>query len=205
MLDKIHWLGHASFYIEAKSGMIIYFDPYQMKDNLPEADIILVSHSHFDHYSPQDIKKIAKSDTVIVGPSSITGKLPYTIKVLKPNEMTTVRGIDIEAVYAYNPRKNFHPKSNDNLGFIVTIDNTRVYYAGDTDFIPEMKGIKIDIALLPVGGTYTMNAKEAAEVANTISPKIAIPMHFGSIVGSSKDAKDFKELCKVEVKILEQE
>lgn len=205
VLDKIHWLGHAGFYIEGKDGIIVYIDPYKIKNNLPKADIILISHEHFDHCSEQDIKKITKTDTVIVGPQTIAGKLTYPVKVLNPGEKISIKDIEVEAVSAYNLHKNFHPKSEGNLGFIVTVDNTKIYHAADTDFIPEMKGIKTDIALLPVGGTYTMNAKEAAEAANIINPKIAIPMHFGSIVGSSKDAEEFKKFCKVQVKILEQE
>lgn len=204
MLDKIHWLGHAAFFIEGASAKI-YIDPYQIKEGLPKADIILITHEHFDHCSHQDINKLYKTDTVIVGPETIVGKLPYAIKVLKPNETLAIKDIKIEAVYAYNPKKNFHPKSEGNLGYIITVDNSKIYHAGDTDYITEMERIKADIALLPVGGTYTMNAKEASNAANVINPKFAIPMHWGSIVGSNKDAEEFKRLCRVEVRILKQE
>lgn len=205
MLDRLHWLGQAGFYIEAPEGRIIYFDPYQVKDNLPKADIILVSHEHFDHCSIEDIEKLAKADTVIIGPSVAVKGLSYQVEVLKPGEKVKVKDIQVEGIASYNLNKNFHPKSAGNLGFIITVDNTRIYHAGDTDLIPEMKDIKADIALLPVGGTYTMDAREAASAANSINPKLAIPMHFGSVVGSLKDAQDFQKFCKVESKILQQE
>jgi L-ascorbate metabolism protein UlaG (beta-lactamase superfamily) len=205
MIENIHWLGHAAFYIKAKDGTIIIFDPYKISKNAPQADIVLITHEHFDHCSQGDLEKVTKPDSIIVGPASVARKLSYQVKILKPGEKISVKAIEIEAVSSYNPNKNFHPRSEGNLGFIVTIDGIKVYHAGDTDLIPEMKGIKADIALLPVGGTYTMNAKEAAEAANLINPQTAIPMHFGSIVGSAKDAEDFKKLCKVEVRILKQE
>jgi len=204
MLEKIHWLGHASFYIEAPQG-IIYIDPYQLKPGLPKADIILITHEHFDHFSVSDIKEIAKPETIIVGPKEIEKKMDYSLKILRPQEKINLKGIEIEAVPSYNLNKNFHPKSQGYLGFIITVDNFRIYHAGDTDLIPEMKTLKPDIVLLPVGGTYTMNAKEAAEAVNLINPKIAIPMHWGGIVGSEKDAEEFKRLCKIEVRILELE
>jgi len=172
---------------------------------LPKADIILITHEHFDHCSSQDIKIIVKTDTVVVGSSGVEKKLSQDVKVMSPGEKASVKGIDIEAVAAYNIGKVFHPKVAGNTGFIITVDNTRIYHAGDTDFIPEMKTIKAEIALLPIGGTYTMNAKEAAQAANAINPKIAIPMHWGGAVGSEKDAREFKKLCKAQVMILKKE
>jgi len=204
MVEKIHWLGHASFFIDSDLAKI-YIDPYQIKKTSPQADIILITHEHFDHFSPEDIKKIAKSDTILVGPRTILGKTNYSTKVMSPGEKLKLKNIEIEGVYAYNVNKNFHPKKNEYLGFLITIEGTRIYHAGDTDLIPEMKNIKADIVLLPVGGTYTMNAKEAAEAVKLLNPKIAIPMHWGSIVGSQKDAEEFKKLCKCEVKILTKE
>ena len=204
MIDKIHWLGQSSFFIES-SKVNIYIDPFKIKEGLPKADIILVTHEHFDHCSGEDIKKIHKPDTIIVGPKTITSKLPYPIKTIKPGDSISLNDVVIEAVYAYNLNKNFHPRSDDYLGYIVSVDNTKIYHAGDTDYIPEMKKIKADICLLPIGGTYTMDAKEASQAANMINPKVAIPMHFGSIVGQKSDAEEFKKLCRVTVKILTQE
>lgn len=204
MLDKIHWLGHAGFLITLPS-INIYIDPYQIKRDSPQADIILITHDHFDHFSLEDIRKISKPETVIVGPSSIKGKLNYTMRVIKPKEKISLKGIDIEGFFSYNINKNFHLQKSGYLGFIITLDRTKIYHGGDTDFIPEMKELKVDIALVPVGGTYTMDAKEASEAVNSFNPKIAIPMHWGKIIGSRKDAEEFRKLCKCEVKILEEE
>ncbi len=205
MIENIHWLGHASFRIDADEGVKIYIDPFKLGSGLPQADIILVTHDHFDHCSPEDIDKIASKDTVIIGPSCIADKLPHPVTALSPGEKTAVKGIIIETVPAYNPAKNFHPKANGYLGFIITTGGKRIYHAGDTDFIPEMKSIKADIALLPIGGTYTMTAEEAAQAADLINPAIAVPMHYGSIAGSVQDAEKFKKLCKCKTVILARE
>jgi L-ascorbate metabolism protein UlaG (beta-lactamase superfamily) len=204
IIKKIHWLGHDGFRIDSEK--VIYFDPYQIKSNIP-ADIIFISHDHFDHCSEDDIKKIQKKDTVIVTDATTAKKLKGNISVVKPGDKLTVDNIAIEVVPAYNTNKNFHPKTSGMLGFIVTVDGVRIYHAGDTDFIPEMSGIKTDIALLPVSGTYVMTAEEAVQAALAIKPAVAIPMHFNAIVGSEKDAALFKEKLagKIEVAVLKQE
>jgi L-ascorbate metabolism protein UlaG (beta-lactamase superfamily) len=204
LLKKIHWLGHDGFRIDASK--VIYLDPYQMTSTAP-ADIILLSHDHFDHCSPADIQKIRVKGAVIITDKASAGKLTGDVRIVKPGDRLTVQGVEIEIVPAYNTNKQFHPKSDGKLGFIMTIDGVRVYHAGDTDFIPEMKKIKADIALLPVSGTYVMTADEAAEAALAIHPKFAIPMHYGAIVGSESDAKQFADKLKgkIEVKILPQE
>ncbi|MCM8758113.1 MAG: MBL fold metallo-hydrolase [Candidatus Omnitrophica bacterium] len=205
LLDKIKWLGHASFLIELDK--IIYFDPWKIKEGLPLADIIFISHSHYDHCSPDDVKKIIKKDTfIITDKTSAKNFLNYKLKIVKPTDTLNIGDIKIEVVPAYNISKPFHSKSDDNLGFIVSVMNTRIYHCGDTDFIPEMKNIKCDILLIAVSGTYVMNAKEAFNAVDSIRPKIAIPMHYGEIVGTKKDAEEFLKLCKdlpVEVKILD--
>jgi L-ascorbate metabolism protein UlaG (beta-lactamase superfamily) len=203
VLKNIFWLGHASFKIKAY-GLVIYIDPYQIKEDKEKADFIFITHQHFDHCSPEDIDKIIKPSTVIVGSQKVKEvltKKKKEVTVLLPKEKIALKGIEIEAVPAYNLNKNFHPREENNLGFIIKIKDIKIYHAGDTDFIPEMKDIKVDICLLPVGGTYTMDAREAAEAANTIKPKIAIPMHWGSIVGNSQDADTFLKLCKCKVEI----
>jgi L-ascorbate metabolism protein UlaG (beta-lactamase superfamily) len=198
---NISWLGHDGFLY--KNKQIIYFDPFQIAGG-PGADIILISHDHFDHCSPDDVKKIQTKDTVIVTEADSAKKLTGQIEVMKPGETKAIKGITIEAVPSYNTNKDFHVKAKGWLGFIVTLDGVRVYHPGDTDFIPEMNTLQVDIAFLPVSGTYVMNAQEAVEAAKVLKPKIAIPMHYGAIVGTEEDARTFAESLKglVDVRIL---
>ncbi|MDD5628095.1 MAG: MBL fold metallo-hydrolase [Elusimicrobia bacterium] len=205
MTENLHWLGHASFYAVSKKGTVVYFDPYQLKAGLPKADLILITHDHFDHCSPDDIRKIAKPGTVIVGPASIAGKAPSTVKVIARGQTMAVADIGITAVPSYNTNKEFHPHAAGNVGYVAVIDGVRIYHAGDTDHIPEMGSIQTDVALLPVGGTYTMTAAEAAKAVAAIKPKVVVPMHYGSVVGSGKDAEELKRLCQAEVRILDRE
>lgn len=199
-IENIKWLGHAGFQI--KDSKIVYIDPWKLKTDTP-ADIILVSHEHYDHCSAQDINRVQQDSTVIVAPQDCANKLLGNVKPIKPGMSLNIEGAMVEAVPAYNMGKPFHPRSNNWVGFIITLDDTRIYHAGDTDLIPEMDKIKADIALLPIGGTYTMDAREAASCANKIKPKLVIPMHYGSIVGGASDAQEFKKLCNVEVQILD--
>jgi L-ascorbate metabolism protein UlaG (beta-lactamase superfamily) len=204
MINKIHWMGHDCFKIT--NGKIIYTDPFELKQK-DKADIILITHSHYDHCSPEDVKKIQTPDTVIVATEDCKENLSGNIKFVKPGDKIQVQGIQIEAVPAYNTNKKFHPKDKNWVGYIITVEGVRIYLAGDTDYIPEMKTFKADIALLPVSGTYVMTADEAVKAALDIKPKIAIPMHYGSIVGSSNDAEQFAKQLKgkIEVKILKKE
>ena len=201
MLKNIKWLGHDGFAINAHDKIIV-IDPFQIKEVVP-ADIILITHSHYDHCSIEDIDKIIKPGTVIVTEAESAKKLSGDVRVVKPGDKINVSGIDIEAVEAYNTNKAFHPKTNGWLGFIITIDGIRIYHAGDTDLIPEMDKFEADIALLPVSGTYVMTAEEAVEAAKRLKPEIAIPMHFDSIVGSKEDAvkfkKDLEGICEVKL------
>lgn len=200
---KIKWLGHAGFKIKKKK--VIYIDPYQINET-EQADIILITHEHYDHCSLDDIELLKKEDTIIIGPEKAVKNLDgKNIIIVKPGDRKEVEGIVIDAVPAYNIGKKFHPKEKGNVGYVINIEGIKIYHAGDTDLIPEMEKLAVDIAMLPVGGDYTMNAEEAAAAANKIKPKIAIPMHYGTIVGTKDDADEFKEKCDCEVRILEVE
>lgn len=199
MIENITRYKQAS--VKIRDCIVIYIDPWDIPDR-EKADIILITHTHFDHLSPQDIELLRKPDTLVCVPTGaheVEGK----VKILRPGDFAEHRGVRIDAVPAYNIGKSFHPKGNLWLGYVITIEGNRYYHAGDTDLIPEMKAIKdIDVAFLPVGGTYTMNAQEAAQAANTIMPRLAIPIHYGDIVGSKADAEEFKRLCKCKVEII---
>jgi L-ascorbate metabolism protein UlaG (beta-lactamase superfamily) len=201
MLDRMTWLGHDVFKIDGSKS--VYIDPYQI-DAGDKADLILVTHDHFDHCSPEDVEKVQQPETVIVTEKDSAQKLSGDGKTVKPGDSLTIDNVKIEAVPAYNTNKDFHPKANGWLGFVLEMDGVRIYHAGDTDFIPEMKDLKVDIALLPVSGTYVMTADEAVEAALAIKPGVAVPMHYGAIVGDSTDADVFKAKLegKVDVRIL---
>jgi L-ascorbate metabolism protein UlaG (beta-lactamase superfamily) len=214
MLDfngiKFHWLGHDGFRIVA-DGKTIYIDPYQLskaQQNKNDADIVLISHNHFDHLSMDDLKHVIGKKTSIVaakeGVDQLKGAGAAEVKGVSPGDRLSVQGMAVEAIAAYNTNKKFHPKADGKVGFVITINNTRVYHTGDTDDTPELGTANPDVALVPVSGTYVMTAEEAAKAVNEkIKPKkLAIPMHYGSIVGSEKDATKFKQLvtaCPVQI------
>lgn len=202
----IHWLGHDGFFIDASKK--IYIDPFKIDTNL-KADIILITHSHYDHCSVADVEKVLGENTVIVCPPdclSVLNRLRVKeFRIAEPNKSMDINGIKIEAVPAYNISKQFHLKTNSWVGYIVNMDGLRIYHAGDTDLIDEMSGISCDVAMLPVSGTYVMDADEAAEATRHIRAGVAIPMHYGSIIGSEADANKFKERAKCSVVILEKE
>ncbi len=196
MVKNIKWLGHASIKVETE-GKNVYIDPWKLKNYSNKADLILITHSHHDHFSPNDISKLTKKDTIIIGPADVIKKIAQKEKkVLLPGQTINLNWVTIEGVPSYNIDKAFHPKSNNWLGFILRCKESSIYIAGDTDFIPEMKDIKVDVAILPVGGTYTMNPKQASEATNTIKPKVVIPIHFGDVVGTIEDAKSFESMVK---------
>lgn len=211
---EIAWLGHDGFRI--KKGVTIYIDPYELRGNPEPGDIVLVTHEHSDHLSPDDLKRVVGAKTTVVTTTACKAKAealkPKAVRVLRPGDTATVEGVGIEAVAAYNvtkfrsPGNPFHPKADGKLGFILAIGGKRIYHAGDTDVIPEMGKAKgVDVALLPVSGTYVMTAQEAVEAAKAIQPKVAIPMHYGAIVGSEADAAAFAKGAPCRVEILSRE
>lgn len=197
----IHWLGHSAFRIE-DSTIQIYVDPFKLSVDAPKADIIFITHAHYDHFSMEDIVKIKKDSTIIVAPKDVASKIGAGTVTVVPGQNYSIGNLKVRTVPAYNLDKKFHPKVNNWVGYIITLSNgQKIYHAGDTDFISEMKTIVTDIALLPCGGTYTMTAKQAAEAANIFKPKILVPMHWGEVVGSKTDAEEVKKLFKGETVI----
>jgi len=200
-LDNIHWLGHAC--IKITGNTVIYIDPYHISSQEP-ADFILITHEHYDHLSTKDIQKIRTDNTVIVTPEKNAGQFVGEVHGVKPGDRLDFDTVSVDVVPAYNINKHYHPKDRQYVGYIISVEGIRLYHAGDTDVIPEMKMIKADVAFLPVGGTYTMNAQEAAEAAEIIQPKLAIPIHWGSVAGYRTDAERFCRLSHVRSTILEQ-
>lgn len=208
---EIRRLNHDCFVV--KGSKTIYFDPFKIADDLSTADIILISHDHFDHFSAEDINKISGPHTTLVAPQAVMDQadgIEAKKRVLMgPGKEEHIAGVTIRAVPAYNTNKfrepgvPYHPKEMGYVGFVVTLDGVVLYHTGDSDVIPEMRELgPIDVAFLPVSGTYVMTAEEAAEAAEIIKPKLAIPMHYGAIVGSDADAQRFEELAKVPVEVL---
>lgn len=197
MLENINVFCHSS--IKFNKEKIIYVDPFKIEKNYNDADIILITHSHYDHFSEEDILKVKTTNTVICITEDLYNKTlnlgfnKDNIVIVRPYNNYNILGIEIKTIPAYNINKHFHPKQNNWVGYIIDIENSTYYIAGDTDITEENKKVKCDVAFVPVGGTYTMTSSEAAELVNIIKPKIAVPIHYGLIVGSKKDAIDFKE------------
>jgi L-ascorbate metabolism protein UlaG (beta-lactamase superfamily) len=208
LVSKLHWLGHDSFRLEGPP--VIYFDPWKLRGRLPVADLVLVSHEHHDHCSPKDVKKVSGPQTVVVASASSAEQLPGA-KTVRPGDRLAVAGVEVEAVRAYNVNKfrspgvPFHPREADHVGYVVTVEGVRIYFAGDTDHIPDMADIECDVALLPVSGTYVMTVEEAAEAARIINPQIVVPMHYGSGIGTSGDGQRLVGLYDGDVVLLEAE
>jgi L-ascorbate metabolism protein UlaG (beta-lactamase superfamily) len=207
---QITWLGHDGF--KLKKDKVVYVDPFQLKRSAEPADVVCVTHEHFDHLSVDDLKKVVTSKTTVVTiaacEAATKGLAAKTIRVVAPGDQVHIDGVGIEAVPAYNtdkfrsPGNPFHPQKDGKVGFIVSLGGLRIYHAGDTDQIPEMaKAQGVDVALLPVSGTYVMTAAEAVRACQRIRPRLAIPMHYGAIVGSADDAETFKKgvACRVEI------
>jgi len=215
---ELKWLGHSGFFI--KNSRVIYIDPYNIKEGMEKADIILITHSHYDHCSVADIEKIVQDGTKIVMTADCQSKITrfnvsIKMEIVEPDKELDIGDIKISVLPSYNSDKHFHPKDENWVGYLLKMNNLIIYHAGDTDLIPEMQKLtgykqvgKEFVALLPIGGRFTMNPEEAAEAAKLIKPTIAIPMHYGSVVGTNEDAQEFKELCEennIRCEILEKE
>ncbi len=205
---EINWLGHSGFFI--KNSKKIYIDPYKIKENSEKADLILITHSHFDHCSVEDIKKIIQEGTKIIMPADCQSKITrfessINIKLIEPNQELNFGDIKISTLPAYNVDKHFHPKDNDWVGYLIKMNDALIYHAGDTDFVPEMQKLtgykqqgKKFVALLPIGGRFTMSAEEAVEAVKAIKPDVVIPMHYGSVEGTAETPEEFVEICEDE-------
>ena len=208
MLDKIDVFTQSSIRIRSDFATV-YVDPFQMKEEPHDADYVLITHQHYDHFSPEDIRKVIKESTILVTPESMFEEAREferevkEIVAVKPGVYREISGLEIETIPAYNTIKPFHPRRAEWVGYILRLEGKRIYVAGDTGLTKEAKQVRCDIALLPIGGTYTMDAKRAAELANIIRPDYVIPTHYGSIVGKQSDGQTFASLVKSPVKVVE--
>lgn len=207
MLENVSINCHSS--IKFVGDEIFYFDPFKIKEESHDADVIFCTHTHFDHFSEKDIEKVKKEDTKIVVPKDGEAKAKKigfkeeNIVVVKPNEEYIIEKTEVKTVPAYNENKHFHPKENEWVGYIIILNGTKYYIAGDTDITEENRLVRCDVAFLPIGGTYTMTATEAASLANEIKPQVVVPIHYGDIVGSKEDVNEFKNILNSNIKCVE--
>lgn len=206
MLEAFTWYKQAA--VRWDGDLVVHIDPWGVPDGEPKADLILVTHAHFDHYSQEDMDRVTKDGTIIVAPEDVATECLTTgdVRGVKPGQTIEAAGLQISAVPAYNhhpDRKDFHPRENNWVGYVLDLGGTRTYLAGDTDHIPEMADIRADVAFVPIGGTYTMDVSEAAGAIKEIAPRIAVPYHFGFVVGSRSDGDDFvKAIAPIEGRVL---
>jgi L-ascorbate metabolism protein UlaG (beta-lactamase superfamily) len=212
LIDALSWLGHSGFLVRAGRANI-YIDPYRVPDGAPPADVILVTHHHYDHFSPIDVERLSTDRTWLIGPATVAERVGGQVVSVAPGQLIepdNVRGIDVRAVAAYNTSKRdkdgqpFHSRESGGVGFDLRVRGERIYHAGDTDVIPEMdEVVGVEVALLPVSGVHVMTAGEAAEAARRIAPKVAVPMHWGEHTGTRADAAAFARKAPVEVRVME--
>ena len=206
MYEEVQVLTHSS--IRIAENQIVYFDPFHVDGEPHDADIICVTHDHFDHYSPEDLAKVKNAATILVCPKTMEDSLSNSgiseefTELVAPGDELEINGVRIQAVPAYNIGKQFHPQQNQWVGYLVTMNEVTYYIAGDTDINEDVKKVRCDAAFLPVGGTYTMTAEEAAELAEMIHPKAAIPTHYGSVAGKAEDGQIFADLLKDKINVI---
>jgi L-ascorbate metabolism protein UlaG (beta-lactamase superfamily) len=210
--NAVEWLGHSGFRV-AVGRQHLYIDPYRVAAGAPKADLILITHGHYDHYSPQDVERLSTPRTELVAPPAVAERLAGRVHSIAPGEeveLDSVRGVAVRALAAYNTSKRnsdgrvFHAREAGGVGYEINVRGERLYHAGDTDVIPEMDAVHgVDVALLPVSGTYVMTADEAAEAARRIQPGLAVPMHWGEHIGTREDAHAFLRQAPVEAIIMD--
>lgn len=203
MDPKIEWLGHDGFRLTGEK--VVYVDPWKMQNAPHDADVVLITHDHFDHFVVEDIDKVRNANTLVVGPEQIRHKIDGNVQIVNRGDSIDAAGVPVQVVAAYNlrdDRQNFHPNHYGGVGYVITLNGKRIYHTGDTDPIPEMKNVKCDIMLVPVSGTYVCTCDEAVEVVQMVKPALAIPMHWDTIVGTWEDANNFKQKAGVPVEIL---
>jgi L-ascorbate metabolism protein UlaG (beta-lactamase superfamily) len=212
LIDSVEWLGHSGFRVRA-GRTTIYIDPYRVADGAAPADLILVTHGHYDHFSRRDIEAVSRRESWLIAPAAVAERVGGRVLSIAPGEVIEPEfapSVSVRAVAAYNTSKRdadgrvFHAREAGWVGYDINIRGERLYHAGDTDVIPEMDQVSgVDVALLPVSGTYVMTADEAAEAARRIQPRLAVPMHWGEHLGTREDAERFADLAPVEVAIME--
>src|SRR3954453_1082002 len=212
LIDAVEWLGHSGFRVRG-GPQRVYIDPYRVSPDAPKADLILITHGHYDHFSPQDVELLSTRETEVIAPAAVAERLSGRVQAIAPGEgiePQAVRGVAVRALHAYNTSKRnsdgqvFHPRAAGGVGFDLNVRGERIYHAGDTDVIPEMDSVHgVDLALLPVSGTYVMTPGEAAEAARRIQPRMAVPMHWGDDIGTRADAESFADLAPVPVRIMD--
>ncbi|HEX9712001.1 MAG TPA: MBL fold metallo-hydrolase [Actinomycetota bacterium] len=204
MLEQLTWYRQSSYLWRGE--VTVYVDPWGVPDGEPGADFVFITHAHADHFSPDDIKKVSSEGTIFVAPHDIAEQLAGDVRAVRPGEQLEVAGVGVEAIPAYNVqpgRLDKHPRDNDWVGYVLTLDGTRYLFAGDTDHTPELTGVRTDVAVVPVGGTFTMDAAEAATAVKEMGPRLAVPYHYGFVVGSESDGHRFVEaIAPIEGRIM---
>jgi L-ascorbate metabolism protein UlaG (beta-lactamase superfamily) len=206
MLERFTWFKQSAYRWDG-DGATVYIDPWGVPEGAPEADVIFITHAHDDHFQPEEIRRLTKKDTQIVAPRDIAAELSGNVQPVAPGDTVEAGGIKGQAVPAYNiaeERLEMHPKANGWVGYVLQLGDTTYYHAGDTDHLTDLETISPQVAFVPIGGTFTMNASEAAGLIRIMSPQLAVPMHYGFVVGSPADAERFRqEADPVKVEILQ--